>query len=110
MKVHRLADVQRGEDCEDVGLDRGDQQLDHAHEHDEGDRKDGDSDAACAVAVDRLHHEVAEHVEKDVTGEHRDEGPEAEADGRTRKLINSIGAMKILKTNGASLGTNSDRK
>src|SRR5690242_915177 len=81
MKVHGLADVERGEDCEDVSLDRRDQQLDHAHEHDESHRQQPDADAASAMAVQRLHDEVAEDVQEHVTGKHGDEGPQAEAEG-----------------------------
>ena len=36
--------------------------------------------AARAMAVQRLDDEIAEYVEEDVTGEHRDERPKAEAE------------------------------
>src|SRR5690242_17959493 len=75
-----LADVQRGENCEDVSLDRGDQQLDHADEHDEEETQDRDADPAGTVAAQRLDHEVAEDVEENVAGEHRDERTKSKAE------------------------------
>ncbi len=81
MKVYGLADVKRGEDCEYVGLDRCNQELDHAHEHDEEEAQNCDSGAASAVAVDCLDDKIAKHVEQDVACEHRDERPKSEAEG-----------------------------
>ena len=39
-----------------------------------------DADSAGAMGVERLHHEIAEDVEEDVAGEHRDEWPQPEAE------------------------------
>src|SRR4051812_33587850 len=78
MKIDRVVDVQRGEDCKDIGLNGRDQQLERADEGDEQETKDRDQDSAAA-GLQALDDEIAENVEEDVAREHRDEGPQAEA-------------------------------
>src|SRR3954462_11263592 len=72
VKIDRVTDVKRRQQCENISLDRADQQLERVHEdnQNEGDRRN--AIARGRLAVDPLDDEIAEHVEQDVAREHGD--------------------------------------
>src|SRR5438270_12462115 len=80
VKIDGVVDVERGEDREDIRLDRCDEQFQDVDESDEqeGEDRDQDSAARCLKALDD---EVSEDVDEDVTGEHRDERTKPKAEG-----------------------------
>src|SRR5947209_14240323 len=71
VKVDGVVDVQRRQDGEYVGLDRGHQQLERADEGHEQEAQDRDQDPAAA-GLESLDVEIAEDVDQDVPGKHSD--------------------------------------
>src|SRR4029453_16626245 len=79
VKIDRVADVERRQQCENISLDGTYQQLERVDEDDEDEGQRRNAVAHRGLAVDPLDDEIAEHVEQDMAGEHGDERPEAEA-------------------------------
>ena len=66
--------------CENIGLDRAHQELEHDDADDEDERQQADHRAHQPLGVEAVDDEVAEHLDEDVTGDHRHEQSQREAE------------------------------
>ena len=80
MKIDRVVDVERREQCENIGLDRADQQLERADPGDEHERQQADRRSHRAVGVQTDDDEIAEHLDQDVACDHRHEQSQRQAE------------------------------
>ena len=111
VKIDGVVDVKRRENREDVGLDRATSSSSALTNDDEQEAQDTRSPMPPPLGVERLDDEIAEHVEQDVTGEHRDERPQPEAERADQEADRTrSAAMTNLKTSGRPCGTNSEKK
>ena len=68
MQVDRVIDVKRRQQCEDIGLDRGNQQLERADSGDEQEAEDRDHRSHHAFRIEAGDDEASEHLDEDVAG------------------------------------------
>src|SRR5215470_9616017 len=86
-RVNGIVEIDAGEDGEDVGLQEGYQQLERGERDGEAEREDGaepSEKAECSQHDD----EPAEHLERDVAGEHVGEQPHAVGNGTRQERQN----------------------
>lgn len=79
VKIFRIVDVQRCEKSENIGLNGANQQFQRADKGDEDDAEQRDAPTG-ATCVNRLNDEIGEHLDQDMTGDHRHEQTQREAE------------------------------
>ena len=79
MKIFRIADVQRCQKSENIGLNCAYQKLQRADKCDEENAEQRNA-PACTAGIDGLDHEACEHLDQDMAGDHRHEQPQREAE------------------------------
>ena len=79
MKIFRIADVQRCQKSENIGLNGAYQKFQRADKCDEENAQQRDTPAGTA-GINGLNHEACEHLDEDMSGNHRHEQPQREAE------------------------------
>lgn len=79
VKVFRVVDIQRSKQRENIGLNSADQKFQRTHKGDEYYAEQGNEQARPA-GIDRLDNEVREHLDQNMSSNHRNEQPQCEAE------------------------------